>query len=258
MKVIWPLILAVLSISILSYSAVAEELSGVQLAQKVFDRDRGKDAVSSAQMVLVNKSGKKRVRHFVTKRIDENGLEKQLLRFTSPADIEGTGFLSIEKPGWETEQFLYLPALKRTRRIVSSQKSQRFVNSDFTYEDMERHPVSDYTYQITGSSKVGNVDCYILKSRPKQNVESQYSLTISLVTKESFVPVNVKFFDKKNNHIKTYTALKLEPIQQIWTVTVASMEDHKRNHKTYIKQEKIVYNNNLDTDEISRKNLENY
>ncbi|NWH05063.1 outer membrane lipoprotein-sorting protein [Desulfobacter latus] len=238
--------------------AGAEEITGRQLAQKVFDRDRGKNSVSTAQMVLVSKRGKKRIRHFTTKRIEENGLETQMTRFTAPADIDGTGFLNVEKPGWETEQFLYLPALKRTRRIVSSQKNQRFVNSDFTYEDMERHPVSDYTYKITGSTTVGNMDCHILESRPKQGVESQYGLTISTISKDGFVPVHVAFYDKKNTHIKTYHVLKLEQVQGIWTEIIISMEDHQKGHKTYIKQDKITYNTNIKTDDVSRKSLENY
>lgn len=251
---------AVLVLIIFPFYATAQEMeiTGTQLAQEVFDRDRGENALSSAQMVLVNKSGRKRIRYFTTKRIKENNLENQLTRFTAPADINGTGFLSFEKPGWETEQFLYLPALKRTRRIVSSQKSQRFVNSDFTYEDMERHPVLNYTYSITGLSKVGNLDCFILESRPKQDIKSQYSLTVSVISKDGFVPVHIKFYDKKNTHIKTYKVLKLERIQGIWTEMTASMEDHKKKHKTYIKLESIKYNTDIKNDDISRKSLENY
>jgi len=134
------------------------------LAQKIVDRDRKKDSVSFAQMILINKNGKKRVRQFRNSRLLENGLEKQIIRFTSPADIG--------KPGLETEQFLYLPAVKRTRRIVSSQKSNRFVNSDFTYEDMERHPVDDYTYKISGTKKVGSLECYSLEIFPKHGIKS--------------------------------------------------------------------------------------
>ncbi|WP_321495873.1 outer membrane lipoprotein-sorting protein [uncultured Desulfobacter sp.] len=250
----WSLFIAVF----LLFDVQAAEITGSQLAQQIFDRDRGKDSLSSSQMVLINRSGKKNVRFFATKRVEENGLETQLLRFTDPADIKGTGFLSIEQPGWETEQFLYLPALKRTRRIVSSQKDQRFVNSDFTFEDMERHPVSDYTYQITGSEKFGPLDCHILESRPKEGAKSQYSLTISLVSKEALIPVQVKYFDKKNNHIKTYKVMRLEQVQGIWTEMVAMMEDFTKNHKTYMKQESIQYNTNIDKADISRENLENY
>jgi len=260
-KVSTNIIQGILVCAVICFFSVAgaeEEITGRQLAHQVFDRDRGNNAVSTAQMVLVSKSGKKRIRHFTTKRIRENGLEKQITRFTDPADIEGTGFLSAEKPGWETEQFLYLPALNRTRRIVTSQKDQRFVNSDFTYEDMERHPVSDYTYKINGSAQIGNLDCHILESRPKQGVESQYGLMVSMISKDTLVPVHVKFYDKKNKHIKTYQVLKLKQIQGIWTEIIAGMEDHKKTHKTYIKQTEITYNTDIRTDDISRKNLENY
>lgn len=245
-----------LIISVLN--ANAEAITGKEIAQKVFDRNRGENSVSFAQMVLVEKNGNQKTRLFTNNRLTEEGLERQIIRFTSPADIEGTGFLIIEKPEWETEQFLYLPALRRTRRIVSSQKSNRFVNTDFTYEDMERHPVDDYTYKIIGSKNIDNLDCYVLETRPKKETESQYSLTRSLITKQSFVPVLVEYFDKKEIHIKTYKVLKLDQVQEIWTESAVSMEDLSKEHKTYIKLETIKYNTHIDKDLISRKGLENY
>ncbi|MFO7912928.1 MAG: outer membrane lipoprotein-sorting protein [Desulfotignum sp.] len=239
-------------------SAESDTTTGKQLAEDIFHRDRGENSVLTSQMVLVDKNDNKRVRQFISKRIQEKELERQIIRFTSPADIEGTGFLTIEKPGWETEQFIYLPALRRTRRIVTSQKSHRFVNSDFTYEDMERHPVDDYTYKITGSQTIGGVACHAMETRPKEGVPSQYSLTQSLITKESLVPVLVKYFDKKGDHIKTYKVLKLEKIQNIWTEILINMEDHEREHNTYIQIDSITYNTDIDKADISRNSLENY
>ncbi len=238
--------------------AAAADITGKELARKVFHRDRGKNSVAMAQMVLVSESGRKRVRKFTSKRLMEDELERQLIRFTSPADIEGTGFLNIEREGWETEQFLYLPALKRVRRIVGSQQSQRFVNSDFTYEDLKRQPVEDYTYSITGSRNVGNLDCYVQETRPREGTDSQYSMTESLICKRSLVPVLVKYFDKKGKHFKTYKVLKLNQIDGIWTEMTVSMVDMERQHKTYIKTEDIQYNTDLDKDEISRKSLADY
>ncbi|MFO7761612.1 MAG: outer membrane lipoprotein-sorting protein [Thermodesulfobacteriota bacterium] len=241
-----------------AFPAAAEEITGKILAQKIFDRDRGRNSAATAQMVLISKSGSKRVRTFTNKRFMEDGLERQLIRFTSPADIEGTGFLTIEKEGWKTEQFLYLPALRRTRRIVTSQQSQRFVNSDFTYEDMKRHPVDNYTYEITGSRKVGNLECYALEARPKKNTDSQYGLTRSLVSKKCLVPVVVEYFDQKCSHFKTYKTLQLEKVQGIWTEMTVSMEDFEREHKTFIKVEQIDYNTDIDKDLVSRKSLADY
>lgn len=248
--------LAILLVS--SFYASAEEMTGQELAQKIFDRNRGENSVSTAQMVLVDKNNNQKTRLFTNSRLMEGGLERQIIRFTAPADIDGTGFLTLEKPGWETEQFLYLPALRRSRRIVSSQKSHRFVNTEFTYEDMERHPVDAYTYQITGSENIDNLDCYLLETRPKEQTESQYSLTQSLITQQSFVPVRVLYFDKNGSHVKTYQVLKLEQIQEIWTESAVSMEDLEKGHKTYIKLESITYNTHMDKDLISRKGLENY
>jgi len=239
-----------------SLCAHAQDLTGRQLAQKVFDRDRGKNSVSKAQMVLVSKKGNKRTRQFTTKRLLEGDLERQIIRFTAPADINGTGFLTIEKPNWKTEQFLYLPALRRTRRIVSSQKSSRFVNTDFTYEDMERHSVDDYTYKIVGNQKRGNLECYALETYPKKEVKSQYSKTFSLIEKQSSIPVLVNFFNKKGNHFKTYKVLKLDQVQNIWTESTVSMEDLEKGHKTYIKLESIQYNIDLEKEMISIKSLE--
>ncbi len=254
--VFWACLFALLPV--LPASAGSDAVTGKQLAQDVFNRDRGKNSVLTSQMVLVDKNDNKRVRQFTSRRILENALESQIIRFTFPADIEGTGFLTIEKPGWETEQFIYLPALRRTRRIVTSQKSHRFVNSDFTYEDMERHPVDDYTYKITGSQTIGGVACHAMETRPKKDVHSQYSLTQSLITKDSLVPILVKYFDKKGHHIKTYKVLKLEKIQDIWTELIISMEDHEREHSTFLKIESITYNTDIDQADISRNRLENY
>ncbi len=233
-------------------------LSGRDLAQQVFDRNRGDNSASDAIMVLVDKNGHKRTRTFRNLRMLKNDLETQLIRFTSPADIEGTAFLTVEKPGWETDQFLFLPALRRTRRIVSSQKSSRFVNSDFTYEDMERHRVDDYTYTITGSVTTAGVDCYILETTPKPATVSQYAKTIGHIAKATLVPLYGEYFDAKGTKIKQYKVLNLEIIQKIWTESTVLMEDLKKNHQTYIKIQHIEYNTDIDPSQLSRQALENH
>jgi len=233
-------------------------LTGIGIARQVFDRDRGRNSISTAIMVLVNKNDTKRSRTFTNTRILEDGLEKQLVRFTSPADINGTGFLTIEKKGYETDQFLYLPALKRTRRIVSTQKSQHFVNSDFTYEDMERHSVDNYHYTIKVDQTIGDIECYVLEIRPKENIDSEYSVTKSLISKTSFVPIFVEYYDKKGKHIKTYKVLQLELKQNIWTESIVMMEDVIKRHKTFIKLQHIEYNTDITSDQISKAALENY
>ncbi len=251
----------VFSISFFSYSSsvfAGEEISAKEIAQKVFDRDKGNNSRAKALMVLINKKGDKRTREFATLKIKEGELERQLIRFLAPADIRGTGFLTIEKKGWETDQFLYLPALRRTRRIVSSQKSHSFVNSDFSYEDMERHPVDNYEYIMQPETIVNNLSCYVIEAKPKKDVDSQYSMIKNYIAKDSFVTLVSMFFDDKKKLIKQYKVMKLEKIQNIWTESTVIMEDLRKNHKTYIKLQEIKYNTDITVDALSQQALENF
>lgn len=234
------------------------ELTGLELAEKVFHRERGISYVSRAQMVLVDSRGKKRSRIFNVKRKVKNRLERQIFRFKSPADIDGTGVLTVENRGYDTEQFLFLPALRRSRRVVTSQKSQRLVNSDFTYEDMERHPVKNYRYRIKGFAKLNDFDCYILETIPLETTSSQYGRTVNFIQKETFIPVFVKFYNDRDDHIKTFKVLSLKQVEGVWTEMVVSMEDLRKNHKTFIKTLEVTYSKDIPDDDISRKSLEIY
>lgn len=233
-----------------------EPYTGEEIARMVFDRDRGKNSFSRATMILENKDGHKRTRTFTLHRMLDDGLESRLLRFTSPADIKGTGFLMIETFGYETEQFLYLPALRRSRRIVSSQKHHRFVNSDFTYEDMERHPVENFDYTITGEETINDIDGYLLEIKPRESIRSQYSLIKTCISKESYVTLFAEYYDLKGTHIKTYRVSGLEKKQNIWTETMIVMENVITRHKTYIIVDYIEYNVDMIPGQISRTALE--
>ena len=117
--------------------AVARRMDGQILAQKVYERDGGRDSYARVKMVLVDKRGNKRTRLLLTANKDFGSLTKTYIRFTSPAAIKGTAFLTWEYEDRDDDQFLYLPALRRVRRIVARQKKNRFVNTDYTYEDMQ-------------------------------------------------------------------------------------------------------------------------
>jgi hypothetical protein len=160
----------------------ADHLTPAQIAQLTYDRYLGDDMQMRGVMELISNNGHVRSREFISLRKDSNAERKQLIRFTSPADIGGTAFLSIEAVSSSTtEQHLYLPALKRTRRIVASQMGRSFVNSDFTYEDMQRHPVEEWNYQIEGAEIISGHACYILISTPKPGTDTQYSKLVSWI-----------------------------------------------------------------------------
>ncbi len=247
-----------LSSSSILPDSVHAQPSGQELAQLVYDRDVGKDSLSQQIMELIPANGQKRVRELTISSLDNENGRKTLIRFTSPADIQGTGFLAIEDGKGDTEQFLYLPALNRTRRIVADQKGRSFVNTDFTYEDMERQPVEDSEHSIGGEEELNGVQCWILESRPKPEAESQYSMIRSWVARDMHLALRVDFFAGGPDPIKRYTVLQLENIQEIWTETKVSMEDLESGHKTILENKTIKYNTAIPDSVFTQQALENW
>lgn len=221
-------------------------MDGLTLAQQVYDRDDGKDSHSVIQMLLIDKGGKKRFRTMITTTKQYGNTIKSLIRFTSPADIEGTSFLTWENEDREDDQFLYLPALKRVRRIVSTQKASRFVNTDYTYEDMERRKPNLDQHHITGEEKLLDLDCWILESIPKTEESSQYGKRKSWIAKDILLPLKVEYYDKKSRMLKELGVVKFKQIDGIWTVIASEMQDLKKKHRTLLRTKTITFNQGVD------------
>lgn len=250
---------AILSWSFIGPSLTAQaQPSGRELAQLVHDRYVGEDSVSRQTMELVPAKGQKRVRQLNISVLDTKGARSTLLRFTSPADIQGTGFLAIEDGRGETAQFLYLPALNRTRRIVAGQKSRSFVNTDFTFEDMERRPVDDSEHVIVGEELLNNVQCWVMESRPKAGTDSQYTSVRTWVARDMLLPLRADFFAGDQEPAKRYAVLRLENIQNIWTETKVVMEDLRSGHQTTLETTEIRYNTGLSESIFTQQALERW
>jgi hypothetical protein len=232
--------------------------SGRELAQLVHDRYVGGDSVSRQTMELAAATGQTRVRELNISVLDTSGARSTLLRFISPADIQGTGFLAIENGRGETEQFLYLPALNRARRIVTGQKNRSFVNTDFTFEDMERRPVDDSEHVIVGDESLNNVRCWVMESRPKTGKDSQYTSVRTWVAQDMLVPLRADYYAGGETPIKRYAVLRLENIQNIWTETKVVMEDTQSGHKTTIETNNIQYNTGLSGSIFTQQALERW
>ena len=230
----------------------ATAIDGAQIAQKVIDRNEGQDATSKIRMLLIDKRGSKRFRSLISVVKKYGEVSKSYMRFTSPADIEGTAFLTWENKDSDDDQFLYLPALQRVRRIVSSQKSNRFVNTDYTYEDLQSREVAQDTHTILREEKIDNYDCWVLESIPKAIDDSQYAKRIIWIIKEIYLPIKTEFYDKRNRLCKILTGKKIQKIDGIWTILDAEMKDLKKKHRTLMKTDKIQYNRSI-PDEIFTK-----
>ena len=238
-------------------SAGAAQLSPDEVARQVYHRDVGHDMQMVGSMELVSSRGHKRQREYMSLRLDSANERKVMIRFIAPADIAGTSFLVVEKTATDaTEQHLYLPALKRTRRIVTSQQGRSFVNSDFTYEDMQRQPLKNWHYQLDVATKYMGRQCYVLVSEPQPSTDSQYSRIVSLVDVTTFMPLKIDFYDHKKRHSKTYRVKKLAMVDGIATEMEVTMEDLLSAHTTNLQTKQLRYNSNLPASLFTVRQLE--
>ncbi len=253
-------IVGVMLLIVVSPFLAAEPLSnadGIALAKAVYDRPNGDDFSSLVIMKLQSKSGNPRQRELYSYGKEKGGGERwSLMRFMKPDDVRGTGLLTQDHPGDESDQWLYLPALKKVRRIASSRKGGRFVGSDFFYEDLlDREVEMDHHY-LKGKGKVGSVPCDLLVSVPKDPDNSVYSRRESCVYSKILVPLEVSFYEKgRSKPSKKMTARKIKKIQGVWTIMESTMYDLKTGHKTQLITKKIKYDQGLPDELFSRRDL---
>lgn len=236
----------------------AEELTADEIVKRATDRNSlGFDSGSAQiRMVLQSKSGDKRERRILTRTIEQDGLSRSLIRFLAPADVQGTSFLLIEKPGdGDDDMYLYLPALKRTRRIAGSQKDGSFMGSDFTYADMESRDIKSATYEKRPDETIDGVPCYSIVATPKKSGDEQYSKVELWVRKDNFLPQQIKFYDPKGRFQKVFKLHEAKQIDGQWVITKSQMWTKDTGHNTFLFVESLDTKTALDPAEFAPGNL---
>ncbi|MET0081725.1 MAG: outer membrane lipoprotein-sorting protein [Sedimenticola sp.] len=239
------------------FPAIAGDDPARALAEAVYNRPAGKDVTSRVSMILTGKGVETRTRQLALFRMDKGAGERwSLMRFSLPADIKDTGLLTLDHPGDESDQWIYLPALDRVRRISSSRKGGRFVGSDFTYEDLrDREPDMD-NHKIIGQSKVGGIKCEVVVSTPIDKSNSIYSKRVSWIHRRTRTALRVDFYQSgARKPVKRLMARKLKKTQGYWTVLESTMYDLKTGHKTKLATSKVKYDQGLPESLFSRQGL---
>ena len=194
--------------------ASAFAIDGTEIMQKVFDRQKPDFTKASVQLTL-SENGKV----VETRNVGEYGrckdnLSDVVMIFLSPASVKDTRFLQKENDGKDDDKWIYLPALRSTRRVASSDGDKAFVGTDFTYDDMSTREVDDDTHELLRESedKGSYKNLYVVKSTPKDPKSSQYQYRISWVTKDSFIPTYIELYDKKG---KLFKINEIKSIKQL-------------------------------------------
>jgi len=220
---------------------------GRALAQRVDDRPDGNDAAIRGTMVLSESGREPRVRKlFSFRREGAGGDVASLIRFSAPADIADTGVLTIDHADGSTDQWIYLPALKRDRRIPSARRGGRFVGSDLFYEDLQDREVDQDRHRWLREERLEGVETEVVESVPVNPDSSIYGRRVSWIHPQTLIPMRVDFYRPgEQAPFKRLRVYKVERIQGYWTVTDSVMKDLESAHQTRMVNEETVYNRNL-------------
>lgn len=223
------------------------ELTGHDIMQKVYQRPDGEDRTSTWQMTLIDKRGRQRVREVIFYSKDYGLDTKTLIYFRKPADIKGTGFLSYEydNPRKKDDRWLYLPALKKVRRISGTSNNDYFMGTDFTYDDMGKRPVDEDTHQLLKEEEKHGHKCWVIESIPKDR-DYLYSKKTSWVRQDSMCETRVEYFDRRGSLMKTLTVPGQKKQDGFWTTFKMVMENTQKNHKTILEIKEVHYNQGIE------------
>ncbi len=239
-------------------------ISADEIAKQVDERDVGDKSISTMEMILVDKNGNNRVRKMKNYSMDKDQDTQSVIFFLSPADVRNTAFLTYDyaDSDKDDDQWLYLPALKKTKRIASSDKSSSFMGSDFTYSDMTSRDVNDFTYRIAKETEVRNHKVWVMESIPKSQKtidETGYTKSYMYVRQDNFVVVRALHILKDGGKKKYLDVKKLEKIDGIWVAVEVEMKTTKDKHtlhKTILKLDNVKFNQDLDNSFFTIRRIE--
>lgn len=240
-----------------------------QFAQKVDSRDDGfKSSSADVNMLIANASGEATQRKLKVDvlEVEDNG-NKTLMEFTFPADIKGTALLSHPNFGADDDQWLYLPGIKRVKRISSRNKSGAFVGSEFSFEDLTDKYIDDYSYEIieekecavevyNGSEYVNKtVSCKALQRKGKDKY-SAYSREVLYIDEKHYRILKVEYFDVRGNLLKVFTTEKFRQFDgRFWRPMFAKMENVQTGKVTTLEYDNIDFGVGLKDSDFIRSKL---
>lgn len=212
----------------------------VEVMRRVERQDTAPDEQVRFTMRLIESSGRVRERTGVVyeRQVSPAGLdEMHLLRFHSPADIQGSGILTIENPDRDNDQWLYLPAYHTTRRIAPANRGDRYMGTDFLYEDITRERIEEYRYRISGEETVDGVPCLIIEATPaaeRLTRESAYSRKLIWIDPARDLILKVDYFNRDGRLFKRLTVTGVEKVADKYRWQAVRMQDLDRQHATTV------------------------
>lgn len=225
-----------------SKSIKAENSAEKPSAKTIMEKNKEKESAKTEEVAialnLINKRGKKRIRKIRQfKKVYDDNTEKMLIIFDFPMDVKGTKLLNVQNKEKEDDQWFYLPALKRVRRISASQNDDSFMGSDFFFEDLRTENLNEFKYTLLGTETFDGVECYLIEALPKtekKKKDSAYSKRELWIAKENFIILQGKYYDLTGELLKIIVTSDIQPINGTDKIRYHKVDVHnvQINHRT--------------------------
>jgi hypothetical protein len=204
-------------------------LTGSQIAERAVRPDalNWVGGRARVRMVLTDSTGKARERAMEVTGRKKDGRYQSLVRVLNPADVAGMAFLVLERGNEESEQYIYLPGLKRTRRIAGRERDGSFMGSDFTYADMQGVDSKQAKHARLADEKVGSELCYLIES-----TLDPIAKVVTWVRQSDFVALRTKFYDRNGKLAKTLYTRRIKNVDGTLMIVEARMQNEQASHTT--------------------------
>ena len=236
---------SIVAIALIALVSLSAALSGEEVMQEVYTRDSGNNMSANLVMTLTNSRGSTRERSIQQYRQNDSDGEKKIMFFLAPSDVKNTSFLSYSyADGRSDDQWIYLPALNRVKRVASDKKNDSFMGSDFTYDDMgTRHPSSD-THKVIRTETIDGRRCRVVESIPKE-AKPTYAKTLAWVVENEWIGLKKEFYLPNGKVGKKLEIDSYEKTDGVWVITDMTMSNVDKNSSTRIQMLDVTFNNDL-------------
>ena len=246
-----------------SVSALFAAEDAKQIMSKSQEATKISGSESIATLTIFNKKGNKRVRKFSSaSKETKEGVSKMIMRFLEPADVKGTGILTFDNKDKDDDMWLYMPALRKIRRIVSGEKTKSFMGSEFSNADITTPNIDDYTYKITGTEEINGLKCWKIETLPANEKIADdygYSKKISWVAQKDYMARKTDFYDLDGELLKTLTIHEvklLDPENGKYQAVDLTIVNVQNGRKSQFKIDKVVFNPDVKDEYFTTQYLE--
>ncbi len=231
---------------------------GLEIAVEGDKRSEGYgDSKVNLKMVLIDKKGRQSSRDMRVKGLEGKGDEgdKSLMIFDTPKDQKGVAMLTFTHKVKSDDQWLFLPALKRVKKISSRNKSGPFVGSEFAFEDISSQEVEKYTYKYLRDETFNGMDCFVVENIPTDKY-SGYTKQIVWIDKAEYRALKIDFYDRKKSLLKTLVSQDYKQyLDKYWRPSLMVMTNHQTGKSTHLVYEDYAFNVGLKKKEFTKNSL---